>query len=279
MESVIIDRPRLAKALTAAICIVACLLAAFCSAQEPKDEDPEADAKPQAATPKFPPPEGAIQLSPKFDVWVDAAKGVVIVDGRIALRRGMLEMFSCTRNTKEHESIVAADAQAFLVHAGLLRMGAEVGHPVQFMNAENKPEFKPPAGTEIDIEVLWHDAEEKEHTARAQDWIRDMKTGKAMAYPWVFAGSRFWTDPENGKQYYQAEGGDFICVANFGTAMLDVPVMSSQSNDELEFEAWTDRIPPLGTPVRMILKPMLEKTKENAEGGRGKAKGAKKEKE
>ena len=44
------------------------------------------------------------------------------------------------------------------------------------------------------------------------------KTGKAMTYPWVFAGSRFWTDEETGKQYYQAEGGDFICVSNFGTA-------------------------------------------------------------
>jgi hypothetical protein len=259
METVTIERRGLARAIAAAVCAGACLLAAICAAQEVDDENPEADSKPQAAMPKFLPPEGATQLSPKFDVWVDAAKGVVIVDGRIALRRGMLEMFSCTRNTKEHESIVSADAQAFLVHAGLLRVGAEVGHPVQFMNAANKPEFKPPAGTEIDIEVLWHGADGKEHTTRAQDWIRDMKTNKAMEYPWVFAGSRFWTDPENGKQYYQAEGGDFICVANFGTAMLDVPVMSSQSNDELEFEAWTDRIPPLGTPVRMLLKPKLEK--------------------
>jgi hypothetical protein len=254
--------------VAAAACAAICMFLAIChcSAQDLNNDDAEAEAKPATELPKLPPPEGATQLSPKFDVWVDSAKGVVIIDGRIALRRGMLEMFSCTRNTKEHESIVAADAQAFLVHAGLLRLGAEVGHPVQFM-----PEFKPPAGTEIDIEVVWHDANGKERTARAQDWIRDMKTGKEMSYPWVFAGSRFWTDPENGRQYYQAEGGDFICVSNFGTAMLDVPVKSSQSNDELEFEAWTDRIPPLGTPVRMLLKPKLEKGK--AEGGGGKAEG------
>jgi hypothetical protein len=257
-----------AASMMAAICAAICLFVAagFCSAQESGNDEPEADAKPVPASPKSPPPEGATRLSPNFDVWVDAAKGEVIVDGRIALRRGMLEMFSCTRNTKEHESIVAADAQAFLVHAGLLTVGAEVGHPVQFV-----PEFKPPAGTEIDIEVLWHDAGGKEHTARAQDWIRDMKTGKEMSYPWVFAGSRFWTDPENGRQYYQAEGGDFVCVSNFGTAMLDVPVKSSQSNDELEFEAWTDRIPPLGTPVRMLLRPKLEKGK--AESGGAKAEG------
>jgi hypothetical protein len=257
-----------ATAIAAAFCVSAWTFAAICIAQEAGDASDESDTKPQAAAPKLPPPEGATQLSPKFDVWVDAAKGVVIVDGRIALRRGMLEMFSCTRNTKEHESIVAADAQAFLVHAGLLRLGAEVGHPVQFM-----PEFKPPTGTEIDIEVLWHDTEGKEHTAHAQDWIRDMKTGKAMTYPWVFAGSRFWTDPDNGRQYYQAEGGDFICVANFGTAMLDIPVKSSQSNDELEFEAFTDRIPPLGTLVRMFLKPKLEKKETKSDDAEGKTNG------
>lgn len=265
MMKVKIGRCHAATGIAAAICISAWTFAAICRAEDAGDGSDEPETKPQATAPKLPPPEGATQLSPKFDVWLDAAKGAVIVDGQIALRRGMLEMFSCTRNTKEHESIVAADAQAFLVHAGLLRLGAEVGHPVQFMNAANQPEFKPPAGTEIDIEVLWHDADGKEHTARAQDWIRDMKTGKAMTYPWVFAGSRFWTDPDTGRQYYQAEGGDFICVANFGTAMLDIPVKSSQSNDELEFEAFTDRIPPLGTPVRMFLKPKLEQKEAKAE--------------
>jgi hypothetical protein len=222
------------------------------------------DAKP-ARPPKLPPPEGATRLSPKYDVWVDPQRGVVLVDGQVALRRGMLEMFACIRNTKEHESVVTADTQAFLVHAGLLRLGAEPGHPAQFV-----PEFKPPAGTEIEVSVEWRDAQGKLQTAKGQDWVRDVKTGKAMTYPWVFAGSRFWTDEETGKQYYQAEGGDFICVSNFGTAALDIPVESSQSNDALEFEAFTERIPPLGTPVRLVLKPILKK---KAEGGEGKAEG------
>jgi len=227
-----------------------------------------ASAQPDDLTPvklpKLPEPQGATRLSPKYDVWIDAQRGAVLVDGQISLRRGMLEMFACIRNTKEHESIVTTDTQAFLVHAGLLRLGAEPGHPAQF-----QPEFKPPAGTEIDVTIEWRDAAGKEHTARAQDWIRDVKTGKAMTYPFVFAGSRFWTDEETGKQYYQAEGGDFICVSNFGTAALDIPVESSQSNEALEFETFTERIPPLGTPVRLVLKPVLAKPK----GGEGKTEG------
>lgn len=208
--------------------------------------------KKPAPLPKLPAPEGATRLSPNYDVWIDAKRGVVIVDGQVSLRRGMLEMFACIRNTKEHEAVVVADTQAFLVHAGLLRLGAEPGHPAQFV-----PDFKPPAGTEIDVTIEWRDEQGKMQTAKAQDWVRDLKTGKAMTYPFVFAGSRFWTDPDTGKQHYQAEGGDFICVSNFGTAAFDIPVESSQSNDALEFEAFTERVPPLGTPVRLILKPVL----------------------
>ena len=91
-----------------------------------------------------------------------------------------------------------------------------------------------------------------------------MKTKKEMSYPFVFAGSLFWVDPDTQKKYYEAEHGDFVCVANFATAMLDIPVKSSQSNEELEFEAFTNKIPPLGTPVQLVFKPKLKK--QGAEG-------------
>lgn len=200
---------------------------------------------------KLPPPAGAQRLSPEYDVWIDLQQGVVIVDGQVALRKGMLEMFACLRNTKEHESVVSANTRAYLVHAALVRLGAEPGSPVQF-----QPAYKPPTGTEIEVRVEWRDAEGKMHTARAEDWVRDARTGQAMTQPWVFAGSRFWKDEETGKEYYQAEGGDFICVSNFSTALLDIPVESSQSDAELVFEAFTEHIPPRGTPVRLTLKPV-----------------------
>jgi len=217
------------------------------------DELRASDPARKAPAYKLPEPKGAKRLSREYDVWVDPKAKVVIVDGQVSLREGMLEMFSCTRNTKEHESIVSANTQAYLVHAALLSVGAVPGRPVQFV-----PKYRPPTGTEIDITLQWRDEKGKEHTAKAQDWIKDINTKKAMTHPFVFAGSAFWTDEASGKKFYQAEGGDFICVSNFGTAMLDIPVKSSQTNTELAFEAFTDRIPPLGAPVRMILKPKLK---------------------
>jgi hypothetical protein len=246
-----------------------CLLLGFAwagCAQEPAQQVSTTTVKPSTApaaaptsdptpapAPKLPEPKQAQRLSPEFDVWIDPQEKAVLVDGQISLREGMLEMFACTRNTKEHESIVSANTKAFLVHAALLRLGAEPGTPVRW-----QPSYQPPTGTEIDIFVLWIDEQGQEHTVRAQDWVKDLRTDQEMTQPWVFAGSRFWTDEETGQQYYQAEGGDFICVSNFGTAMLDIPIESSQSNQELAFAAFTERIPPLGAPVRLILKPKLK---------------------
>lgn len=213
---------------------------------------PEDEASKPA--PKLPEPKEAKRLAKGEDVWIDAKKGEVIVDGYISLREGVLEMLACLAGTKEHESIVGVNAKAQTVHAALLAVGAKSGKPVQF-----RPEFKPPTGSEIGIEIRWLEDKGKWRTTRAQEWIVDSKTKKPMAQPWVFAGSGFWKDPENGKEFYMAESGDLICVSNFTTAMLDIPIESSQSNEGLMFEANTAKIPPLGTPVRMVLTPKLEK--------------------
>ena len=37
--------------------------------------------------------------------------------------------------------------------------------------------------------------------------------------------------------------------------MMDLPVPSSQSNDALLYHAFTEKIPPIGTRVRMVLTP------------------------
>jgi len=231
---------------------------------EPRRE-PAAEAEPprgddrkpvDLGSPLVKDPKGLVRLDKTRPVWLDKANKRVVMVGQICQRDAPLEMFACPRNTKEHEAIVSVDVEAQTVHAGLLAVGAKAGHPARW-----DPTYVPAAGTEIEVTVAWKDKEGKPHTARAQDWILDVHTNKAMAHPWVFAGSGFWTDEATGKKYYQAEGGDFICVSNFPSAMLDLPIESSQSNESLLFRAFTERIPPLGTPVTLLLTPKLEKEK------------------
>ncbi len=198
-------------------------------------------------------PPGMKRLQPDADVWIDPKNKRVVMDGVVCLRAGTLEMLACIKGTKEHESILAIDTKAYPVHAALLAVGAKAGSPVRF-----QPKYEPATGTPVDITLVWKDEQGKEHHARAQDWIRNLRTRKPFEYSWVFAGSGFFED-EDGQKHYLAEGGDFICVSNFPGAMLDVPVESSQGTADLLFEAYTEHIPPRGTKVRMVLTPRLEK--------------------
>jgi hypothetical protein len=100
-------------------------------------------------------------------------------------------------------------------------------------------------------------------TVPGQSWVKDSKTGKALDVDWVFAGSRLVDNPlDPDHKSYLANDGDVICVSNFDTAMMDLPIESSQKNSELEFEAWTERIPPLDAKVAVVLEPVPEPKKD-----------------
>ena len=91
-------------------------------------------------------PPSMKRLMQGYDAWIDPTHKRIVVDGTVCLREGALEMFACTRGTKEHESIVAADTMAYAVHAGLLALGAKSGTPVQF-----QPTYMPATGTELKV--------------------------------------------------------------------------------------------------------------------------------
>ncbi len=250
-------REGLRLGIAAVALLVACVPAAMAQLGPPPAAEGEAAPEPK----HLPDPEGDVTAMPAPDrVWIDAKKHEVLVDGYVALREGYLEMFACRVNTKEHESVVAVETKAATVHAALLAVGAKEGSPVRF-----RPTFAPPRGTVIQIDVRWLDEKGVWQTARAQEWVREAESKKEMSHDWVFAGSGFWTDEGSGKRYYMAEQGDFICVSNFTSATLDVPFESSQANDGLLFQAFTERIPPLGTPVRLVLTPVLEEEGEGEE--------------
>lgn len=198
---------------------------------------------------------GKLRKLPEGNVWIDLEKKLVVIDGQICLNRGPLEMFACPANTKEHESIVQADAKSYIVHTALLMVGAKSGKPVRW-----EPKYTPASGTKIEIDVHWLDKNGKPQKRRAQEMIRNVRTKKPMTETWVFAGSEFYTNPNTKVRHYMADGGEMICVSNFTTAMMDLPVESTQSKEGLIFEALQENIPPLRTRVRIVLKPQIKKT-------------------
>jgi hypothetical protein len=185
----------------------------------------------------------------------------VLVNTVVCLREGSygLECFLCKRGTKEHESILAADADARVIHFALEAAGAKAGSPVQF-----DPKFKPPTGPPIKVTVQYKDEKGKAVTLPAQQWIRDVKTKKCLEQDWVFAGSQLVPDtfePKNPPIYLAAGDGAMICVSNVPSAMLDLPIESPKSLENREFAPFTERIPPLRTPVVVILEPLRKEKK------------------
>ena len=257
-------------------------------------------------------------LNPGGTVLLDVENKRVLLKSQVVLRQGLLEMLICRTQTKEHESILAVDSEAYVIHAGLLAVGAKPGAPVRF-----EPEFQPPTGQKIDIYFNWTDEEGQPHRERAQRWVRnvtrryyvtelaklpagftmpeetelrfDEKHGELIwfgqmteeerdqllalsrdeAYraairkffdsgrsrqldaDFVFTGSGFYRQ-RDGTDWYQAEAGNLVCVANFSDAMIDVAMKSSSSNEGLLFEPYTERIPAEGTPVTIELIPVEE---------------------
>ena len=204
------------------------------------------------------PGAGALRPDPQWrelgrSLWFDPKGKRVVLRARVVLREGQLEHLMCKKGTKEHEAIVATDAPPLGIHTALILTGAEPGHPVQFV-----PEFAPPAGTAIAIEFLWRQDGEL-RKADARQWVWDEKTKAPLAIDWVFGGSLFYDDPVTKQRTYAAEEGDLITVANFASAILDLPMKSSANDADRVFSAHTARIPPIGTEVFVVLSPRTTK--------------------
>ena len=285
---------------------------------KPLDEQPEKQI--ETITEKADDAKGPVALNKEGTVLLDAKRKILTVKSRVVLRQGMLEMLLCKAHTKEHESILAFDGHAFILHAGLVALGVDPGTPVQF-----QPDFKTPEGPKLKIELVWTGNDGKEHRADARSWVRhsihryfgeplealppglvlpqdsdlrydkinkqlswygpmtvkqrdellalsrdetfrkavqtfyDRGQSRPMETDWVFVGSMFARDEESGRKVYLAESGDVICVANFPTAMIDVAAQSSATGQEnLLFEAWTERIPAVGTAVQVQITPVVD---------------------
>ena len=195
------------------------------------------------------------------NLWFDLKAKRVILRARVVLREGYLEHLMCSKGTKEHEAILATDAVPHQIHAGLILTGAEPGHPVRFV-----PKFEPPTGAAIAIELEWRQ-DGRTNKADARQWVKDEKAKAPLAIDWVFGGSQLFEDPATKKQVYAADEGDLITVANFGSAILDLPISSSANDSDRVYVTNTEKIPPIGTEVFVRLGPRAAKASEKPNSG------------
>ena len=109
-------------------------------------------------------------LNKQGTVLLDLSKKRIFLKSNVCFREGLLEMFLCRTQTKEHESILVMDAEAYAVHTGLLALGCEEGSPATYDQEGQK--YTPAKGQVIDIFVHSVDENGKLNREPAQSWIR-----------------------------------------------------------------------------------------------------------
>lgn len=227
-------------------------------APPPPDGVPKlgADAEPLPEPPKLDPanehkpltPDRSLLLETRADPANPGQRKPVrlLLECEVCRPAPTLEVLLCRTNTKEHEAILRTAIDARLLHSGLLALGLKPGAPVRFVDLNTgEPDYHPATGAKVAVTVHYR-KDGKLHTHPAQEWLRDVKTKKPMAYDWVFAGSRFYPNPDGDDKppYYAANNGEVIAVANFVESMLDIPVNLTADDAELAFEADYRRVPP-----------------------------------
>ncbi|MFN3165961.1 MAG: YdjY domain-containing protein [Phycisphaeraceae bacterium] len=228
----------------------------------PDDDAPERPAEPKDAL------SAAIAEVNRQDngVTIHREGHYVDVEAKVCLRVGeFLEMFACTKDTREHESILVIDAQPSTMHLGLLLLGLEPGKPLSYDMNVDPPKLVPASGPKVKVYVVQTiDGEEKQ--TPANEWVKDNKTGKKMkGHTWLFAGS-VQTSYE-GKPLYLADvNGSVVSLVNFGDDLLTLDNTMTQDNSSHD-KVWapnTDAIPKVGTKVTLRLRPEKPKPAEDA---------------
>ena len=169
------------------------------------------------------------------------------VDGHVVLREGPIEFLAC-RFGKEHESIILLDASATHVYMALGLIGLAPGHPPRW--DERRGRFGPPTGDLIDVSIEWED--KGRHNVRAFEWISEFEFARTpIDRPWVFAGSR----PRPDGTLSADHSGEAFALVDKPDCLLALSRNHVSRDAELWAHANTAAIAPLGTPLRIVLRP------------------------
>ncbi len=204
--------------------------------------------------------ESPTRVVEPFDgVTVQPDGGVVEVEAFVCLDSGWLEQVACAPDTREHESLVVIEVRPSNLHAALLMAGLEAGAPGQWSYDDGTVAVTPPTGDPMDVLVRYQrDGRTVEEPVAA--WMVGAVDDRPFPdSPWIFAGSAIkanpgWMGP--GEHYVADLSGSIIGLVTFGDEVIAYErVMADQEDVEaMQWRVNTGHVPPIGTPVTVILR-------------------------
>ena len=181
-------------------------------------------------------------------ITVDLKAREVRLAGEVVLRKGPLELFVCSEGTREHESVVAVRARPSHLTFALALLDLKPGKP-GFVTAGGS--FSPPAGDVLRILCRYKGADGAACEVPAHTMLRLSGSESPLdrGIDWVYVGR-----PEAEALRAADREGTVICLSNFREAVIDVPFESSSDNTVLVYEANPKVVPPVGTPVELVIR-------------------------
>ena len=174
---------------------------------------------------------------------------------------GPLIQVACAADTREHESLLVVSPQPSEIRAALHMAGYAQGAPGRWIRQDGEPWFIPPIGAAIEISVRCEPRPGQLSEEPISKWLRHVDD--AVPFPgdtWIFGGSHRVETPAwvgGGEQLEADLTGSVIGLATFGDELLGFPqgLEDPDQDDQTLWAIRTPRVPPIGTPVTLVLRP------------------------
>ena len=238
-----------------------------CGAEPEPVEKPDAGARATGLV-----PESSRKQVKLPGLMINLEERCVDVEGSVCLDEGTLELVACTKDSKEHESIVAIDAKPIHIHTALLLLGAKSGNPAMRKRIEGEQERWvdiPPRGGQVDLYLVFENKEGKKIERPISEFITrsgselDSRDGdkagaddaKFPTHTFLFAGSQLRVDGAGPRKYHCDLSGNVVSISTFGDELLCLPGVHGHANGALMWQVDATHLPAVGSKITLRLRP------------------------
>ena len=156
----------------------------------------------------------------------------------------IIEFFACGTLGKSHESIVILNVEPIYLYITLGLLDFEPGQNLTVIGDPHEPK-----GSPLQISIEWKKGTDTV-SIPARELVWNTFTGKPMQKThWVFTGGRLINDQLTSQQFH-----NIIAVYRDPDSLINNPLPGG--TDDRTYRVNTDKIPPKGTKVNVIIRPI-----------------------
>ena len=180
------------------------------------------------------------------NVLVETSEREVIINGTINIvnNNTILEFFASGKLGKTHESLIVLEAEPIHIQVALLRLGMNPGMNLTVQGDPHSPEG--------DLAKIWVEWQLQGQTVRrhAEELVWNSITDEPMQRTdWIMTGARIVNNQFTAQLFHNV-----IALYRDPDSIFNHPFVGG--TDDRTFRVNSDVIPPKGTKIKMIIKPI-----------------------